>query len=272
MTDHHASEDGLQAWALPGLPEIHPGDDVAELISRALVTHAGLRPERRPQPGDVLVITSKILSKAEGRIVQAADREDAITRETIREVASRPRADGAGRTRIVENRLGIVGAAAGVDASNTAAGTVLLLPEDPDASAEMIRRTLSETFDAALGVIISDTLGRAWRTGQTDIAIGAAGVRTVHDHRGGTDGHGRALEATQIAVADELAAMGDLVKGKASGHPVAVIRGAAHLVHPGPTPGARTLVRTGDQDMFRLGTEEAMAEGYRRALAGEPLS
>ncbi len=131
-------------------------------------------------------------------------------------VASRPRAEGPEMTRIVENRLGIVGAAAGVDASNTAEGTVLL-PEDPDASAEAIRAALSRRFGVGLGVIVSDTLGRAWRMGQTDLAIGAAGVRVLHDHRGGIDGHGRPLEAPQIAVADELAAMGDLVKGKAAG-------------------------------------------------------
>ena len=271
MMDHHAADEGLTGWALPGIPEIEPGDDLAALIGDALAAAAQRRPERTPQPGDVLVVTSKILSKAEGRVVHAADREDALTRETVREVASRPRADGAGRLRIVENRLGIVGAAAGVDASNTAEGTVLLLPEDPDASAERLRAALALRFGVPIGVIISDTLGRAWRSGQTDIAIGAAGVRVLHDHRGGTDSHGRPLEATQIAVADELAGFGDLLKGKASGRPVAVIRGAAHLVTQGPGAGARVLVRTGAQDMFRLGTEEAMAEGYRRALAGEPL-
>lgn len=271
--DHHTDDAGLSAWALPGIPEISPGDELAALIGDALAEHAEARPERMPQEGDVLVITSKILSKAEGRIIRAEDREEAITQETVRVVASRPRAEGPGMTRIVENRLGIVGAAAGVDASNTAEGTVLLLPEDPDASAEAIRAALSRRFGVGLGVIVSDTLGRAWRMGQTDLAIGAAGVRVLHDHRGGMDGHGRPLEATQIAVADELAAMGDLVKGKASGRPVAVIRGAGHLVEREelPTPGARALVRTGPGDMFRLGADEAMAEGYRRALAGEPL-
>lgn len=265
--DHHADDAGLAAWALPGIPEITPGTDLSVVIAEALAAYSASRPERALRDGDVMVITSKILSKAEGRIVQAADREEAITRETVRVVASRPRAEGEGYTRIVENRLGIVGAAAGVDASNTAEGTVLLLPEDPDASAERLRAALSRRFGVALGVVVSDTLGRAWRMGQTDLAIGAAGVRVLHDHRGGTDSHGRPLEATQIAVADELAAMGDLVKGKAAGRPVAVIRGAGHLVEREelPTPGARSLVRTGRQDMFRMGTDEAIAEGYRRA-------
>lgn len=265
--DHHTDDAGLSAWALPGIPEVTAGDDLAALIGAALADHARSQPHRGLRDGDVLVITSKILSKAEGRILRAEDREEAITRETVRVVASRPRAEGPGMTRIVENRLGIVGAAAGVDASNTAEGTVLLLPEDPDASAEAIRAALSRRFGVGLGVIVSDTLGRAWRVGQTDLAIGAAGIRVLHDHRGGTDSHGRPLEATQIAVADELAAVGDLVKGKASGRPVAVVRGAGHLVEREelPTPGARSLVRTGPGDMFRMGTDEAIAEGYRRA-------
>lgn len=265
--DHHTDDAGLAAWALPSIPEITPGTDLAVVIAEALVAHSSSRSERALRDGDVLVITSKILSKAEGRILRAEDREEAITRETVRVVASRRRPQGEGYTRIVENRLGIVGAAAGVDASNTAEGTVLLLPEDPDASAERLRAALSARFGVVLGVVVSDTLGRAWRMGQTDLAIGAAGVRVLHDHRGGVDSHGRPLEATQIAVADELAAMGDLVKGKAAGRPVAVIRGAGHLVEREelPTPGARFLVRTGSQDMFRMGTDEAIAEGYRRA-------
>lgn len=293
--DHHTDDDGITAWALRGIPEVTPGADLAELIAEALEAAAASRPgttepggrrsgAARPpaaQPraaladGDILVITSKVLSKAEGRIIRAEDREKAISDETVRVVATRSRPDGKGLTRIVENRLGIVGAAAGVDASNTGEGTVLLLPEDPDASAERLRAALLRRFGVAVGVIVSDTLGRAWRLGQTDLAIGAAGVRVVHDHRGGTDSHGRPLEATQIAVADELAATGDLVKGKAAGRPVAIIRGAGHLVEreSTTTPGARCLVRSGGEDMFRLGTDEALAEGYRRArdeLGSEP--
>lgn len=271
-TDHNAGDDGLQVWSLPGVPEVREGDDLSELIALALAADTERRPERRLIDGDILVITSKILSKAEGRIVLAEDREEAISRETVRVVASRPRKHAPGFTRIVENRLGIVGAAAGVDASNTAEGTVLLLPVDPDASAERLRQRLTERFGIALGIIVSDTLGRAWRMGQTDIAIGAAGLKVQHDHRGGTDANGKTLDATQVAVADELAAAADLVKGKASARPVAVVRGAGHLLQLAGSAGrARDLVRTGPDDMFRLGVDEAMAEGYRRALAGEPL-
>lgn len=270
--DHGTGDDGLAIWALAGVPEVRAGDDLAALIGEALAADAEARRERRLRDGDILVITSKIMSKAEGRIVHADDREAAITSETVRVVASRRRKNGTGSTRIVENRLGIVGAAAGVDASNTAEGTVLLLPEDPDASAEQIRNVISERFGVAIGVVVSDTLGRAWRVGQTDIAIGAAGLRVLHDHRGGIDAGGRPLDATQVAVADELAAAADLVKGKASGRPVAVVRGAGHLLQREGSPSrARDIVRTGPDDMFRLGVDEAMAEGYRRALAGEPL-
>lgn len=271
MADHGADSEGLAVWALPGIPEVRPGDDLSLLITEALQRQAESRTERALRGGDVLVITSKVMSKAEGRIIRAADREGAITRETVRLVASRPRVNQPGVTRIVENRLGVVGAAAGVDASNTEEGTVLLLPENPDASAEVIRAAIAERFGVAVGIVVSDTLGRAWRVGQTDIAIGASGLRVLHDHRGGSDAGGKPLEATQIAVADELAAAADLVKGKASGLPVAVVRGARHLVTDTPGAGARALVRTGPDDMFRLGTDEAMAEGYRRARAGEPL-
>lgn len=269
--DHGAGDDGLEIWSLAGMPEVQPGADLAAMIAEALIREGSRRPDRQPRDGDVLVITSKILSKAEGRIVLAEDREEAITSETVRVVASRARQNGDGFTRIVENRLGIVGAAAGVDSSNTDEGTVLLLPEDPDASAELLRAALADLLGVSLGIVISDTLGRAWRVGQTDIAIGAAGLRVLHDHRGGVDANGRALDATQVAVADELAGAADLVKGKASGRPVAVVRGAGHLLTGGASEGARSVVRTGPGDMFRMGTDEALAEGYRRALAGEPL-
>ncbi|WP_147104499.1 coenzyme F420-0:L-glutamate ligase [Nesterenkonia populi] len=259
-TDHQA-HGAITAWALPGIPAVRPGDDLAALILGALAAQgeAGALAD-----GDILVVTSKIVSKAEGRIVAAEDREEAISAETVREVASRARADGPGRTRIVENRLGIVAAAAGVDASNTEDGTVLLLPEDPDASADRLRQSLSEELDVQAGVLISDTLGRAWRMGQTDAAIGASGVRVIHDHRGGTDSAGKELTATAIAAGDEICAMADLVKGKAAGLPVAVVRGLGHLVAL-EGPGARSLVRTGPGDMFRLGTDEAIAEGRRQA-------
>ncbi|WP_405882023.1 coenzyme F420-0:L-glutamate ligase [Streptomyces sp. NBC_01136] len=234
---------GYRVWALPGLPEVRQGDDLAKLIA---VAEPGL------VDGDVLLVTSKIVSKAEGRVVEAADREAAIDAETVRVVARR------GTLRIVENRQGLVMAAAGVDASNTPAGTVLLLPEDPDASARAIRDGLRDSLGVDVGVVITDTFGRPWRTGLTDVAIGAAGVRVLDDLRGGTDAHGNPLSATVVATADELAAAGDLIKGKASGLPVAVVRGLPHVVAEGE--GARAMVRGARDDMFRLGTSEAVRE------------
>ncbi|MFD8983756.1 coenzyme F420-0:L-glutamate ligase [Streptomyces sp. NPDC059564] len=245
--------------ALAGIPEVRPGDDLAALIAAA---SPGLL------DGDVLLVTSKIVSKAEGRIVTAASREEAIDAETVRVVARR------GPLRIVQDRRGLVMAAAGVDASNTAPGTVLLLPEDPDASAARIRAGLRELLSVDVGVIVTDTFGRPWRSGLTDVAIGAAGVRVLDDLRGGTDAHGNPLSATVVATADELAAAGDLVKGKATGLPVAVVRGLGHVRGEGSS--ARDLVRDPADDMFRLGTSEAVREAVTqrrtvRAFTGEPV-
>ncbi|PNG19996.1 coenzyme F420-0:L-glutamate ligase [Streptomyces cahuitamycinicus] len=235
---------GYRVWALGGIPEVTAGDDLAKLIAAA---EPGLA------DGDVLLVTSKIVSKAEDRIVRAADREAAIDAETVRVVARR------GALRIVENRQGLVMAAAGVDASNTPSGTVLLLPEDPDASARAVREGLRDALGVDVGVVVTDTFGRPWRAGLTDVAIGAAGVRVLDDLRGGTDAHGNPLSATVVATADELAAAGDLVKGKAAGRPVAVVRGLAHLVaEEDDGEGARAMVRGARDDMFRLGTSEAV--------------
>ncbi|MEV6668528.1 coenzyme F420-0:L-glutamate ligase [Streptomyces nigra] len=255
------SAEGYRVWAVPGLPEVRPGDDLAKLIAAA---EPGL------VDGDVLLVTSKIVSKAEGRIVEAADREAAIDAETVRVVARR------GPLRIVENRQGLVMAAAGVDASNTRPGTVLLLPEDADASARAIREGLRATLGVDVGVLVTDTFGRPWRTGLTDVAIGAAGVRVLDDLRGGRDAHGNPLSATVVATADELAAAGDLVKGKAEGLPVAVVRGLAHTVTEDDGAGARPLVREARDDMFRLGTSEAVREAVTqrrtvRAFTDEPV-
>jgi len=246
----------LSVYAAAGIPEIAPGDDLAAIIGDAL---DGLLSD-----GDILAVTSKIVSKAEGRILQAADREQAITDETVRVVASRAHKHGV--TRIVENRLGMVAAAAGVDASNTAVGTVLLLPVDPDASARRLRLALEERFGIRLGVIVTDTLGRAWREGQTDVAIGGSGVRLIDDLRGTQDSQGRTLDVTIPAVGDEIAAAADLVKGKAGGLPVAVVRGLARLLDP-DAPGARVLIRPAATDMFRQGTDEAWHEGYEAGVA-----
>ncbi|MGW4007098.1 coenzyme F420-0:L-glutamate ligase, partial [Streptomyces nigra] len=255
------SAEGYRVWAVPGLPEVRPGDDLAKLIAAA---EPGL------VDGDVLLVTSKIVSKSEGRIVEAADREAAIDAETVRVVARR------GPLRIVENRQGLVMAAAGVDASNTRPGTVLLLPEDADASARAIREGLRATLGVDVGVLVTDTFGRPWRTGLTDVAIGAAGVRVLDDLRGGRDAHGNPLSATVVATADELAAAGDLVKGKAEGLPVAVVRGLAHTVTEDDGAGARPLVREARDDMFRLGTSEAVREAVTqrrtvRAFTDEPV-
>lgn len=248
---------GFAVFAVEGIPEIEPGMDLAEVIGNALT---------ELHHGDILVISSKIVSKAEGRIVVADDREQAITDETVRVVATR--AFPGGVTRIVENHLGIVGAAAGVDASNTPDGTVLLLPVDPDASAMRIRLALEERFEIAIGVVVSDTLGRPWREGQTDVAIGGSGVVLLDDLRGSTDTQGRVLDVTAPAVGDELAAAADLVKRKASGLPVAVVRGLGHLVSA-DAPGSRVLIRPSETDMFRLGTQEAWDEGFEAGRASD---
>ncbi len=245
----------LTVFALDGIPEIVPGADLAWIVGEA---SAGLL-----QDGDILAVTSKIVSKAEGRIILAADREQAITAETVRVVATR--AFPGGITRIVENRLGIVAAAAGVDASNTPEGTVLLLPVDPDASASRLRSALETRFGLRLGVIITDTLGRAWREGQTDVAIGASGVVVLDDLRGTLDMQGRRLDVTAPAAGDEIASAADLVKRKSAGLPVAVVRGLEHLVVD-EAPGARALIRNGQNDMFRLGTDEAQQLGFDRGF------
>lgn len=256
----------LRVWAPDGLPEIAPGDDLVGLLVALLADDARARPDRALADGDVLVLTSKVVSKAEGRVVAADDREQAITAETVRVVATREHATGV--TRIVENRLGLVMAAAGVDASNTPEGTVLLLPVDPDASARALRAGIAEAFGVRVGVLVTDTAGRPWRDGVTDIAIGAAGVRVLDDLRGATDTFGRPLTMTVTAVADEVAAAAELVKGKAGGRPLAVVRGLAQHVTDDDGPGARVLVRVGEQDMFRQGSAEAYAQGWKDALDG----
>ncbi|TLP62105.1 coenzyme F420-0:L-glutamate ligase [Microbispora triticiradicis] len=254
-----------------GMPEVAPGDDIALLVAEAAPAL---------EDGDILVVTSKIVSKAEGRIRRSGagaawngggapphtpgataagrgapprdSRTAAIEEETQRVVARR------GDTVIAQTRHGFVMAAAGVDASNTAPGTVLLLPEDPDASAGRIRRGLRDRLGVRVGVIVSDTFGRPWRHGLTDVAIGASGVRPLDDLRGGADAYGNPLNATVVALADEIAAAGDLAKGKLSGVPVAVVRGLGGLVTGEDGPGGRALVRPADEDMFRYGSADVV--------------
>jgi coenzyme F420-0:L-glutamate ligase/coenzyme F420-1:gamma-L-glutamate ligase len=239
-----------------GLPEFSPGDDLAGAIAAAAPWLAD---------GDVVVVTSKVVSKVEGRLVRVepgADREAArqraIDAETVRLVARR------GPLRIVETRQGWVVAAAGIDASNVSSDALVLLPEDADASARHLRTALRERLGVDVAVVVSDTFGRTWREGLTDVAVGAAGIPALEDLRGATDAHGNRLETTQVAVVDELASAADLVKGKLAGVPVAVVRGLTSA-RPDPDPGTRPLVRLGPGDLFPYGSRDLV--GSRRPEA-----
>ena len=238
----------VTCFPLTGIGEIRPGDDLAHLLAGSA----------QLLEGDVLVVTSKVVSKAEGRVARG-DRAQAIVDETQRVLATR------GATSIVRTRHGLVMAAAGVDASNTAPGTVVLLPLDPDASARALRERLRSAGGPNVAVVVSDTSGRAWRNGQTDIAIGAAGLHVMHDYEGRTDDYGNVLAVTAPAVADEIAGAADLVKGKLSRSPAAVVRGLAPLVLPPGDhgPGARAMVRDESQDMFGYGAREAVLLAVR---------
>ncbi|WP_457109967.1 coenzyme F420-0:L-glutamate ligase [Marmoricola sp. URHA0025 HA25] len=231
----------LEISAPEGIGEITAGTDLAALAAPFVAD------------GDVLVVTSKVVSKAEGRVV-ARDREEAILDETVRVVARR------GPTSIVETRLGVVMAAAGVDASNVAPGSVVLLPLDPDASARRLREQLASTGSVNVAVVVSDTAGRAWRHGQTDLALGVAGILPLESFEGTVDGYGNALSVTAPAVADEIAGIAEVATGKLGGRPFTVVRGLADRVLPPGEhgPGARALVRETGTDMFGLGSREAV--------------
>lgn len=244
----------FEVFGLPGLPEVRPGDDLAELI-----VEGAARAGTGLLDGDVLVVSSKVVAKAEGRLLPGADRSAAIDAETARVVAAR------GATRIVETRHGFVLAAAGVDASNVEPGTVVLLPEDSDASARRLRAALRDRLGVTVGVLVTDTFGRPWRAGLTDVAIGCAGLAPLEDARGRHDRFGNRLDVTVTAVADQLAGAGELVKGKLAGVPVAVVRGL-DVATEADGPGARALVRPAEEDLFRLGTAEALAAGQRAAV------
>jgi coenzyme F420-0:L-glutamate ligase len=252
-----------------GIGEIRPGDDLAGLLCAAAPWLAD---------GDVLVVTSKIVSKAENRLLAvpggtAAEREAvrqrAIAAETRRVVARR------GEMQIVQNAQGVVMAGAGVDASNVSLQEIALLPADPDRSARALRNGVRQVLGVSVGVIISDSLGRAWRAGIIDQALGVAGLSAVHDLRGTVDAYGNELRATEIAVADELASAADLVKGKLTGVPVAVIRGLAPRFAHDDGRGSAPLIRGGAEDMFALGTKEALdigrADGAGSMSAPGPL-
>jgi coenzyme F420-0:L-glutamate ligase/coenzyme F420-1:gamma-L-glutamate ligase len=243
----------LEVWAPDGMPEVRPGDDLPALVLAALGGGGDLA------DGDVVCVTSKVVSKAEGRI-RPGGRDEAIEEETVRVVARR------GATLIVRNRLGLTMAAAGVDNSNVEVGAIVLLPLDPDSSARTLRRELLARAGVNVAVVVTDTAGRAWRVGQTDVAIGAAGLVVAEDHAGRTDSYGNPLAVTLPAVADEIAGAAELAQGKLGGRPVAVVRGRADLVLPPGEdgPGAASLVRPEGGDLFGYGAREAVV----RALAG----
>ncbi len=240
----------ITVFAPNGIGEVVAGTDLAAAVLAAVAAD----PSGPLQNGDVIVVTSKIVSKADGLVRTATDREAVITEQTAATVARR------GPTRIVRTRAGLTVAAAGVDNSNVAPGTVLVLPADPDARAAALHAGLTRRTGLALGVVVSDTAGRAWRMGQTDHAIGAAGLRVLERYAGRQDAYGNDLQVTAMAVADEIAGAADLAKGKLAGRPVAVVRGLGHLVQPvGHADGlAADLIRPPEQDMFGYGSRESV--------------
>jgi coenzyme F420-0:L-glutamate ligase/coenzyme F420-1:gamma-L-glutamate ligase len=226
---------GVEVIPLEGLPDVEPGDDLAGIL-------AGAARERGVRPGDVVVVTQKVVSKAEGRVVEEDDRPARVSREASRIVARR------GELVIAQTRHGFVCANAGVDASNVAEGFLTLLPEDPDASAGRLRDAASAAAGGPVGVVVTDTFGRPWRRGLVNVAIGCAGLPALVDLRGTKDHTGRMLEATVVALADEVAAASGLVMGKADRIPAAIVRGVRA---PGPTGVARDIVRPPEEDLFR---------------------
>jgi coenzyme F420-0:L-glutamate ligase/coenzyme F420-1:gamma-L-glutamate ligase len=247
----------LEVLAVQGIPEIQAGDDLAALV---VATGIGI------QDGDVVVVTSKAVSKAEGRVIPAtgtppereAARQRAIDDESVRAVARR------GPLRITQTRHGFVMANAGVDASIVPDGTLALLPIDSDASARSIAARLLELTGRTVAVVVSDTFGRPWRLGLTDLAVGAAGIEAIRDYRGHHDAQGRELAMTEVADVDEIASAAELVMGKTAGIPIAIVRGFAYA--PGDL-GVAALVRPVADDLFSLGTEEARCAAPDDAIA-----
>jgi coenzyme F420-0:L-glutamate ligase / coenzyme F420-1:gamma-L-glutamate ligase len=244
----------LRVLPIVGLPEIVAGDDLAELIAGRAELEAG----------DVVVISQKIVSKAEGRVVALAGveasqraqglaaelgKDPALVQLVLDESSEVLRSERG--VLICETRQGLVCANAGVDTSNVAAGHAALLPADPDASARQIRGRLRKASGNTVAVLVSDSFGRAWRLGQSEVAIGCAGLQPLDDWRGRTDAGGQPLAATSIAIADEAAAAADLVRDKSSGVPAAIVRGLAAQVGDDDGPGAAALRRAREQDLFR---------------------
>jgi coenzyme F420-0:L-glutamate ligase/coenzyme F420-1:gamma-L-glutamate ligase len=239
--------EGITLIPLTGIGEVEPGADLARTVAAALAPAAPDGPELRQ--GDVVVITQKIVSKAEGRLVPV-DHDDPAAKVALVEQESVRILRRRGDLIISETKHGFICANAGIDLSNVALGTAALLPEDSDRSARRIRAGLRTLLAVDVGVIISDTFGRTWRRGVTDVAIGCAGVAAVIDLRGTTDANGRELVATEVCVADELAAAAELVMGKDRGIPAAIVRGV-------PTNWLRRasvreeIVRPPGEDLFR---------------------
>jgi coenzyme F420-0:L-glutamate ligase/coenzyme F420-1:gamma-L-glutamate ligase len=230
----------IEILPVEGIGAIAPGDDLLRTLTNSI------RP-LGPQSGDVLVVTHKIISKAEGRVVKIEGNPEEFRRRLVESEAStivRRRGD----LIIAETKHGFICANAGVDRSNADAGTMILLPEDPDRSARRIKHGLDREFGIGIAVIISDTFGRPWRMGLTDVAIGVAGMSPILDLRGSPDWTGHLLDVTEVAVADELAAAADLVMGKATGIPAALVKG--YRVPIGDGSGS-DLVRHPSEDLFR---------------------
>jgi coenzyme F420-0:L-glutamate ligase/coenzyme F420-1:gamma-L-glutamate ligase len=227
----------FSVFPIKGIPEINPGDDLAALILEAVLAGPGL------QAHDILVVTSKVISKAEGQMVPSQTREAIIDEETVRVIAQR------GSTKIVETKHGLIMAAA----------------VDSDLSARKLRAEFHKVAQP-IGVVVTDTMGRAWRLGLTDNAIGVAGVTTLLDYRGQKDAAGRTLEQSVAAVADEIASAAELVKGKLTQIPVVLVRGLAQYVTLADGDGARSIVRPPEEDMFGLGAEMAERRGYLRGF------
>ncbi|HEX4126419.1 MAG TPA: coenzyme F420-0:L-glutamate ligase [Acidimicrobiales bacterium] len=239
--------EGVRIFPITGLGEVSPGADLARLIAGAVAP--AIPDGLELTAGDVVVVTQKIVSKAEGRLVELDHGDPAakvalVRQESVRVLRQR------GDLVISETRHGFICANAGIDLSNVAEGTAALLPEDADRSARRIRAGLENALGVALGVIVSDTFGRPWRRGVTDVAIGCAGVAAVIDLKGTVDAGGRELVATEICVADELASAAELVMGKDRGIPVAVLRGApAEWLRPASVRAE--VIRPPDEDLFR---------------------
>ena len=251
---------GVTAHGIPTQHQFTSGDDLVSILLGAIADTQTLI------NGDVVVITSKVVAKCEGRTVyEVSDRESAIAGESVRVVATKVHARGT--TTIVETNTGLILAAAGIDASNTDPDTIVLLPADPDHSARTIREQLQAQTGLTVGVVITDTLGRAWRLGVTDHAIGAAGIHVLDDLTGKPDAFNRTLEMTVVAVADEIAAASELVRPKDSLTPFALIRGLERFVTEEHGPGAEAIIRPTEEDLFSLGTAESIELGKQRAVS-----